>query len=59
MAIQPNPKKEPRPVAVTVKLSKRGAEQLRHLADILNKSQGEIVDALVAIEFKSHEKKGK
>ncbi len=57
MAISANPKKELRPIPVTIRLSKRGADQLRKLSEFLNKSQGEIVDELVSAEFKAQEKK--
>lgn len=59
MAITPNPKKDPRPIPVTVRLSKKGADQLRRLSELLNKSQGEIVDELVQEEFRAQEKKAR
>lgn len=59
MALTPNPKKDPRPVAVTIRLSKRGTEQLRKLSAILNQSQGEIVDQLIDAEFKVQERKSR
>jgi hypothetical protein len=60
MALPSLPKKEPRPVPVTVRLSKRASEQLRTLAKEHNMSQADVIEYLLQIEFKSWEsKKGK
>jgi hypothetical protein len=59
MAIKPKPKPESRPIVVTIRLSKRAAEQLTRLSQSLNKSAGEIVEELITEEFKVQEKKNR
>lgn len=41
------PKKEPRPIAVTVRLSKRCVENLKMLANKHNLSQADIIEHLI------------
>jgi predicted transcriptional regulator len=53
------PKKNPRPVAVTVRLSKEAVNQLKELADAHNMSQADIVEHLLAIEHDAYKKRSK
>lgn len=59
MALPSLPKKEPRPVAVTVRLSKKAAEQLKTLAREHNMSQADVIEHLLQTEFKAWEGKKK
>jgi hypothetical protein len=51
MALPSLPKKEPRPVPVTVRLSKRAADQLKTLAKEHNMSQADVMEHLLQTEF--------
>jgi hypothetical protein len=51
------PKKDPRPVAVTVRLSKRSSEQLRSLAKDHNMSQADVIEHLLKQEYKTFKKR--
>lgn len=42
------PKKEPRPIAVTVRLSKTAVDSLKALADTHNMSQADVIEYLIA-----------
>ena len=57
MALPTNPKKDPRPVAVSLKLSKRAVDALRALSKAHNMSQGEVVEHLVLQELKESKSK--
>jgi hypothetical protein len=46
-------KREPRPVPVSVRLSKRAAEQLKALASAHNLSQADVIEYLLAQESES------
>lgn len=59
MALIKMPKKEPRPSAVTVRLSKKAVEHLKTLAKEHNRSQADVVEFLIQQEFKSYESKKK
>lgn len=57
MALPSLPKKEPRPVPITIRLSKRAAEQLRTLARAHNMSQADVIEHMLGEEYKFFEKK--
>ena len=57
MALPMNPKKEPRPVAVTVRLSKASADLLKSLAKDHNMSQADVIEYLVREESEKGKKK--
>lgn len=57
MALPSLPKKEPRPVPVTVRLSKTAAERLKELARSHNLSQADVIEYLIAQEFTASQKK--
>jgi len=45
------PKKEPKPVAVSMRLSKTAAEYLKKLAEAHNMSQADVIETLLKQEF--------
>jgi hypothetical protein len=53
MALPSLPKKEPRPIPVTIRLSKRAADQLKTLAKEHNMSQADVMEHLLQTEFKT------
>lgn len=53
MALQVIPKKEPRPIAVSVRLSKTAAEYLKKLAQAHNMSQADVIEHLLREEWKT------
>jgi len=55
MSLPKLPKKEPRVVPVSVRLSKNTAEQLKTLAKEHNLSQADVLEYLVQNEFKNFE----
>lgn len=57
MSLPSRPKKELRPIAVTTRLSKKSAEQLKTLAKEHNISQADVLEYLIQHEFKEFEKK--
>jgi hypothetical protein len=59
MTLPTKPKKEPRPIPVTVRLSKRAVESLKELANKNNLSQADVIEYLIQQEKKHSEKKGK
>lgn len=52
MALPSLPKKEPRSVPVTVRLSKKASDQLKTLAKEHNLSQADVIEHLLQSEFK-------
>lgn len=57
MALPVVPKKEPKPVAVSVRLSRTAAEYLRKLAEAHNMSQADVIETLLRQEFKIWQEK--
>jgi predicted DNA-binding protein len=57
MGLPTHPKKAPRTVSVTVRLSKRSSEQLKTLAKEHNLSQADVVEHLLEAEFTSYEER--
>lgn len=57
MALPKLPKKEPRPIAVTVRLSKGAAKKLKDLAASHNMSQADVIEYLVTEAAKDADKK--
>jgi len=57
MPLPRRPKREPRSEAVTVRLSKRSADQLRSLAKSHNISQADVVEHLLQQEYKQFQKR--
>ena len=53
MTLPKKPTREPRPVAVTVKLTEQASKRLKALARENNLSQGEVVEYLVKSEWES------
>lgn len=55
------PKKDPRPIALTVRLSKQAIASLKMLADEHNMSQADVIEHLIksAVVEYGKEKKGK
>lgn len=56
MALPVKPQKEPRPVAVTVRLSEKTAKRLKKLAKDHNLSQADVIEYLVNQEFSENAK---
>lgn len=56
MALPKKPKQEPRPTAVTVRLSKRAVENLKALAKDNNLSQADVIEYLINQESESKKK---
>lgn len=52
MPLQTIPKKEPKPVAISIRLSKTAVECLKNLADAHNMSQADVVENLLKQEYK-------
>ena len=59
MPLPMKPKKEPRPIPVTVRLSKRAVDSLKELANKNNLSQADVIEYLIQQEIKHSEKKQK
>ena len=57
MTLPTKPQKEPRPIQLTVRLSKRVIEALKELAEKHNLSQADVIEHLVLQELKHAEKK--
>jgi len=55
MVLTKMPKKDPRPVAVTVRLSKTAVDQLKVLAKEHNQSQADVMEHLIRQEYKVFE----
>lgn len=55
------PKKDPRPIALTVRLSKQAVASLKMLADEHNMSQADVIEHLIknAVSDFNKDKKGK
>lgn len=51
------PKKEPRPIAVTVRLSKTAVDNLKFLADEHNLSQADVIEHLIDEATEEYSKK--
>lgn len=56
MSLPKLPKKEPRPVAVTLRLSKKVADGLKTLARDHNMSQADVVEYLIRQEVEGKKK---
>lgn len=60
MALKVKPKKESKPVSISMRVSKTAAECLKKLAEAHNMSQADVVENLLREEFKAwQDKKGK
>ncbi len=60
MALPTRPKRDPKAISISLRVSKRAADQLKALAGAHNLSQADVVEHLVAQEFKIFEgRKGK
>jgi hypothetical protein len=57
MALPSMPKREPRQVSVTIRLSKRSADQLKMLAKEHNLSQADVVEYLLDYEYANYQKR--
>lgn len=57
MTLPMKPKKDPRPIAVTVRLSKRASDALKTLAKKNNLSQADVIEYLIDHEMKHSGKK--
>lgn len=57
MTLPTLPKKDPRTVSMSFRVSKRTAEQLKSLAKDHNMSQADVIDFLIQQEFKTQELK--
>jgi hypothetical protein len=55
MALPTKPVKEPRPIAVTVRLSIVAVEQLKVLAKDHNLSQADVIEHLIHEEYMKHQ----
>lgn len=53
------PKKEPKPVVVSVRLSKTAVESLKKLAEAHNMSQANVIETLIRDAFAEFQKKVK
>lgn len=49
------PKKEPRPIPLTVRISRKSSEQLKALAREHNLSQADVIEHLIQQEFKHYQ----
>lgn len=61
MSLKVLPKKEPRPVAVSLRLSKTATDYLKKLAEAHNMSQADVIENLVKEEwsrFQTRKKSG-
>jgi len=56
MSLPKLPKKKPRPKAITVRVSKKTAEDLRKLAKKNNLSQADVIEYLIQAEVSRSEK---
>jgi hypothetical protein len=59
MALPTLPKKSPRPIAVTVRLSKVTVDNLKKLADKHNMSQADVIEHLITDAIKESNAKEK
>lgn len=57
MALRPFPKKDPRPKALTIRVSEKTFRQLSELADYNNMSQADVVEQLLEDEYLRHSKR--
>ena len=56
MALPKKPKQEPRPIAVTVRLSKKAVDSLKALAKDNNLSQADVIEHLILQESEGKKK---
>lgn len=59
MALKVLPKKQPRPVAVSIRLSKTTVEYLKQLAQAHNMSQADVIEHLLHEEWKRFQGRSK
>ncbi len=59
MALPTRPKRDPKSVSISMRVSKRAADQLRVLANAHNLSQSDVLELLIAQEFKEYESRKK
>lgn len=57
MTLPVKPKKEPRPVPISFRLSKKAVDSLRAMAKSNNLSQADVLEHLIQQEYKQFEKK--
>lgn len=57
MSLPKMPKREPRPVPITVRLSKKAVDQLKSMAKENNLSQADVLEHLIQQEFNASDKK--
>lgn len=57
MALPKYEKKDPRPIAVTVRLSAKAVDALKKMAKDHNMSQADVIEYLIKQEFKTLETK--
>jgi hypothetical protein len=59
MSLPTKPKRDPRPIAVTVRLSETTAGRLKALAQEHNLSQADVIEYLINVEYEASEKRSK
>lgn len=59
MTLPNMPKKDPRPIAVTVRLSEVAVEWLKALAKDHNLSQADVIEFLIKQEYEQHKERKK
>lgn len=57
MALQPAPRKEPRPIPVSIRLSRTTVQYLKEMGKSYNLSQADIIEQLINDEWKRALKK--
>lgn len=57
MTLPKAPKKNPRPVSVTVRLSVSASDQLKVLAESHDLSQADVIEHLIKTEYRKWQKK--
>ena len=57
MALERKPERKKRPVALSFRFSEEGAERLRVLSDVLNQTQVDVIESLLAVEYAEAKKK--
>jgi len=57
MALERKPERKTRPVALSFRFSDDGAERLRVLAAVLNRTQVEVIESLIATEYEDAKKR--
>lgn len=57
MSLPSAQKKDPRPIPVTVRLSKKAVEMLKSLAEDHNLSQADVIEYLIKHEYQAIKKK--